>query len=337
MKKLLFILLILPLAAISQVTIKPGQQTTVSCEVCPTCPTAAPVHDTVYLPKYIHDTVCPPVVVTPPVVVPPVTETRQNLILDNSLDDGKLTGFTLANGQYCCSYSLNVVPAPDGNGKAVKYDLRSTDAIVSSSKRSEMQLAGTDAAETSERWYGLRYWLEKYDADNGAESILQWHDGDNTTPPLSIQVQSGRMRVMQSFTSGNIPYDLGPTTTGKWIDIVIHVKWSNTTNGLLEVWRDGVKMVSKSNARTNSKGGSYMKIGINKWSWAPGGGSSTATQRIFYIDNFRMGNENAIYNDVAPTQIKSITRFFKRPKKENSLLITGTISNNSEALRKLPA
>lgn len=233
----------------------------------------------------------------------PPPNIRQNLILDANFDGANVfTGFTTANGQFCCSYSITQSVSPDAglSIKSLKFDLRSTDAIVSSSKRAEIQLAGTDAPETSERWYGLRYWLEKYDADGGAESLLQWHDVDGTTPPLSLQVQSGRMRIMQSFTSGNIPYDLGPTDMGKWINIVIHVKWTTGTNGLLEVWRDGTKIVNKQGVRTNSKGGSYMKIGINKWSWAPGGGSSTATQRVFYIDNFRMGNELAVFGDVAP-------------------------------------
>lgn len=313
MKKIFFLLLLFPFVLNAQVTIKPGQQTTVSCEVCPTCPTAAPIHDTVYIPvpKYIHDTVCPPVVVAPPVVVPPVTGTRQKLILDNNFDDGKLTGFTLANGQYCCSYSLNVVAAPDGIGKAVKYDLRSTDKIVSSSVRSEMQLAGTDAPETSERWYGFRVWLDTYATDEGAESIFQFHDGNGPCPPQSIQIQSGHFRWQQcqpypdgskSLTSSyNTGTDLGTVALKKWISFVVHIKWSSTNTGLIEVWRDGTLMTkNKTNIVTNSPGGSYIKLGINKWSWAPGGGSSTATQRVFYIDNFRMGSELATYDDVKP-------------------------------------
>lgn len=230
------------------------------------------------------------------------------LILNNDFEGSPWKGFTLANRQYVLVSTTNPIPkninqvtSPDGVGKVLKYILNKTDPVISSSVRAEIQLDGTDAPETSERWYGLRYWLEKYDTDDGAESILQWHDSDGTTPPLSIQIASGRIRIMQSFTSGNIPVDLGSTTIGKWINIVIHVKWSNSANGLLEVWRDGVKMVNKTNVRTNSKGGSYMKIGINKWSWAPGGGSSSATQRIFYIDNFKMGDGTVSYADVDPS------------------------------------
>jgi hypothetical protein len=230
---------------------------------------------------------------------------RQNLMIDNNFDgENPFAGFSLAEHQYCCSYSLTAVNNPSGSGNVIRYELHSTDRIVSSSVRSEFQLpANMDAPETSERWYGLRYLLEKYDADAGAESILQWHDKDGSSPPLSIQVQNGRMNVCQSFSSGNLHYDIGPTVTGKWFSIVMHVKWTMGNTGLLEVWKDGIKLVNKPNVRTNSSGGSYMKIGINKWSWAPGGGSSSVTERLFYIDDFRMGNERSSYNDVAPDQL----------------------------------
>lgn len=294
-KSIVLLSVFLPLFCLSQVTIPPGGQVIVQASSCPVvnCPPSNTV--------YIHDTIykCPPVVI-PPVDPPPSSTTRLNLSLENTFEGDAFKGFTLQDHQYCCAYSITQVTAPDGIGKALRYDLRSTDAIVSSSKRAEIQLAGTDAPETSERWYGLRYWLEKYDKDAGAESILQWHDKDGTTPPLSLQVSGGSLDIVQSFTSGNTHNNLGATTIGKWISIVIHVKWTTGNTGLLEVWRDGTRVISKANIRTNSKGGSYMKIGINKWSWAPGGGSSTATQRVFYIDDFRMGNESATYKDVAP-------------------------------------
>src|SRR4051812_40412413 len=110
---------------------------------------------------------------------------RSNLLIDANFDGTNyLSAFTLANHQYCCSYSITQAVSPSGPGKSVRYELHSSDPIVSSSVRAEFQLIN-DAPESSERWYGLRYWLSNYGADNGAESILQWHDQDNTTPPLS--------------------------------------------------------------------------------------------------------------------------------------------------------
>lgn len=231
-------------------------------------------------------------------VDPPGTTPRANLVLDWN-PTSPLKSFTLENHQYCCSYSITEVPSPDGNdGKVIKYDLRSTDPIVSSSKRAEVQTK-TNSAQESEAWYGFQFWLEKYDTDAGAESIWQFHDQDGTTPPLSIQIQNGRMRIMRSFTSGNLPVDIGPVVTGQWVSFVFHVKWTTSENGLVEYWVNGAKQKNIV-GRTNSAGGSYEKDGINKWSWAPGGGSSTATQRIYYLGNYRQGNSKATYKDVAP-------------------------------------
>jgi hypothetical protein len=249
---------------------------------------------------------------TVPVDTAPVKFTRPNLILENTFDEANpWVGFTLANKQYVPvsasddrPQNITVANAPDGKGKALKYVLNYNDPVISGSVRAEIQPAGSDNPEESERWYGLKYWLEKFDTDDGRESILQWHDVDGTTPPLSIQAGSGSFTIMQSFSENgqnvNYPTELKTYETGKWISFVIHVKWTTAKTGVLQVWRDGKLVVDKHNVQTNSKGGSYMKVGINKWSWAPGGGTSTSTQRIFYIDNVRIGDERATYKDVAP-------------------------------------
>lgn len=314
-KKLISIFLFLfPVICFSQ-TINPGGAVTISCATCPACPSPVIIHDTVKTNTtliihdtvkinttlIIHDSVCPSV---PPIVIPPVnTGTRQNLILENTFEGSPFTGFTTANGQFCCSYSITQTAAPDGLGKALRYELRRTDPDVSGSKRAEIQLNGTDAPQESERWYGWSYWFDTYDVDNGgAESIVQWHDVDQTTPPLSIQVSGGRMNLTQSFIkTGNTHDDIGLVETKKWVKIVMHVKWTTGTTGIIQVWKDGKLVVNKSGVRTNSNGGSYFKGFLNKWSWQAGSlTSAISTPRIFYIDDFRYGNEKATFNDVTP-------------------------------------
>jgi len=248
---------------------------------------------------------------TPPVDPPPTTGTRQNLIFEN--DGSSFTGFTLANHQFCCDdKSITIQASPDGQGKAIKFVLNKTDAVVSGSRRSEIQFSNGDISGTEgERWYGMKYWLQTYDKDQGAESILQWHDGAGPCPPQSIQIQSGSFRWQQcrpypdgsgsTTNSFNTGTDMGATVTGKWITFVIHIKWSAKATGIIEVWKDGKQYVNQKNIVTNSPSGNYAKIGVNKWSWYTGGGTSDiSTPRIFYIKDFREGNEKATYNDVTP-------------------------------------
>lgn len=218
----------------------------------------------------------------------------------------KLSDFKLTGHQYCCNYSLQDGTAPDGTA-AIRYELRKTDADISGSKRTEAELpSNADSPLQGERWYGHRYWFDTYDKDNAPESIFQFHDGDGkTTPPLSIQVNNGRLRLMQSFLdTGNVPYDIGALETGKWVSIVLHVIWATDKTGLLELWKDGVKVVSVKNVITNAKSGNYTKYGLNKWSWqAATLWSQISTPRIFFMTDVKIGNETSSYNEVAPGAI----------------------------------
>jgi hypothetical protein len=224
---------------------------------------------------------------------------RKNLTFEPKI----LKDFRLDGHQYCCAYSMKDGKAPDGKD-AIRYELRQGDQIVSGSKRAEAELPISIPQET-EIWVGMSYWFEQYDKDSGAESIWQLHDTDGSRPPLSIQVQGGAMKIVRANnTEGNTHYPIGNLEVGKRTDIVIHAKLTTSKTGVLEVWRDGVKRVSVSNVITHSKGGSYGKVGINKWSWAPGGGASNvSTARIFHLTEYRMGNSLATYADVAPGDV----------------------------------
>lgn len=218
----------------------------------------------------------------------------------------KMSDFRLSGHQYCCADSIVDSKLPDGT-PCLHYTLRYNDAIVSSSVRAEVEMpAGVDVGEEGERWYGLTYFFETYDKDPTPESIIQFHDNDpagKSNPPGSIQVNNGRLLYMRGHsTLGNIPFDIGPLEIGKKVNIVMHIKFSMTTAGVIEVWKDGIKLVSKTGIVTNSVGGNYCKAGINKWSWFKDTLWSTVrTPRIFNIANFKVGDANSSYAEVDPS------------------------------------
>lgn len=131
-------------------------------------------------------------------------------------------------------------------------------------------------------------------------------------PPLAIQVYDNHLYLKGKAYASNVTgvYDLGTVVSNEWIDIVINVKWALGSTGALECWRNGVKLVDEEDISTNSAGGSYLKLGINKWNWAPpfDPEESEVEQRVFYIDEFRIGDENATYNDVAPEELLPVLR-----------------------------
>jgi ribosomal protein L14 len=230
---------------------------------------------------------------------------RQNLLLEATFEGTNPFGspLSLAGQQYCCSYSLTQSTAQARAGtSSMKIDLRKTDPIVSSSVRAEVE-DNIGTPTESERWYGGSWFLSNWGPDSFGESIFQFHDDDGTGPPLALEDHDGHLYLRRLINGGSTEHDLGLISDiqNTWADIVLHVKWTYATNsGLIQCWVNGVQKVNISNIRTNSNG-CYMKLGMNKWNWAPGGGSSNQTQRIFYIDEFRVGNANATYADVAPS------------------------------------
>lgn len=251
--------------------------------------------------------------ITPTTSAP--TGTRQNLIAELTFEGGNPFGSpaTLQFNQTCCSYSLTQSQDQARAGIAsAKFDLRKTDPTVSASKRSEFQLVNglNDSPTEGERWYAGSWFLTAPWAQDGfGESLIQWHDNDITSPPFAILVFNGNIYGTVNINHTEVDHSMGPIApyVGAWMDIVLHIKWTLGNTGFIECWLNGVKKmgsgtsINTTNMRTSSNQGQYMKIGMNKFIWQDNPGSSTTTQRIFYVDEFRVGNELATYQDVAPS------------------------------------
>ncbi len=183
---------------------------------------------------------------------------------------------------------------------SIRFELRKTDGIIGNSKRSEaLRYTKSEPTIACERWYAASTFLpNEYVTDPAAESVMQWHT-DAGAPPLSLWTQGGKWKVM--LFGGKYAYTLGNYEKNKWNDWVWHVKWSPNSDGLIELWKNGVKVFTKTGANiyANSIGGAYFRVGLYKWPWKTGSTSTTST-RIMYVDESRMGSENATYYDVAP-------------------------------------
>lgn len=226
---------------------------------------------------------------------------RQHLLFSSGFEDSNyLKGWQ--NRQHCCGYSISSSPQSRAGNQSVRFELKRSDPQVSGSVRSEINLEA-EPDTRAERWYGVSFFLEEYESDNGSESILQWHHTNHISsgsPPLAIWVNDGKLLLVHQEREGVNSYeDLGAATTGRWIDIVFHIKWTDQADGFIQAWKNGSLAFNKAGIRTNFSP-NYVKLGINKWSWAPGGGSSSSTRRVMYADEFRVGNEKARYEDVQP-------------------------------------
>ncbi len=243
-------------------------------------------------------------------VIKPSPYQRQNLIFDFTAEQpdaliktgAKLysywNGFDRAPNAIAYAFRRSNAFSRSGEW-SMRVELRKTDDIVAGSKRAEAARASTDEPLLKERWYGMSYYLtNEYVPDVSAELVTQWQSLKFVSPPLALWTENGRWKVVQN---GDIKTDIGPYQKEKWTDFVFHVRWSLNSTGLIEVWKDGVKVFTKAgvNSYTGYVTGNYMKVGIYKWGWARGYPSNT-TVRIIYADEIRIGNENATYKDVSP-------------------------------------
>jgi len=200
--------------------------------------------------------------------------------------------------------------------QAIKIHLKKDDPHVAGSKRAELKLGEVPA--NSEQWYAFSVFLpSSYKQDPSGEIIAQWHDLPDRdlgevwkSPALTLVTQNGRFYlnriwdskpVTQKNPEGRETIDLGPYQTGKWTDLVFHIKWSYTSDGLLELWQDGNLIVSKTGPNYyNDQRGPYLKIGIYKGDWKRQPEKSVVSKRSIYFDELRVGGSNARYEDVAP-------------------------------------
>ncbi len=234
---------------------------------------------------------------------------RKNLLFDfNSENTNALTSLgngltTWASLHKCCNYSIQRSSTYARVGSySTRYELNKTDAIVDASKRTEsMRYSKAETNPYVERWYAASYFLPSdYVNDAAAECPTQWPTTQTFYPPLALWTQNGQWKLVQF---GNAVTVLSNYDKNKWTDFVFHVKWSSGSTGLLEVWKNGTKILTKTgkNIDAGLTYGVYFKTGIYKWPWnSTAGNTSTTSKRVLYIDDVRVGNELANYYDVRP-------------------------------------
>lgn len=129
-------------------------------------------------------------------------------------------------------------------------------------------------------------------ADDPAPEILwQYHKGSGS-PPVSLQVRNGQLYFLVFYQNDTLKLGAVPKDAG-W-ELVWHLVPSTGSNGLLEIWMNGVKRFTRTGPNTNGTVEQYFKTGIYKWNWDPSWSfqpQSTSTLREFYVDDYAFGQE----------------------------------------------
>lgn len=95
--------------------------------------------------------------------------------------------------------------------------------------------------------------------------------------------------------AGRDQIDLGPVETGRWIDFVVHVKWSaSPRDALREYWRDGKLMGRSTNQNMGTDEVIFHRMGLYQ-------GTDIDHERTLYWDNHRIGGSFEAVNPACPT------------------------------------
>lgn len=189
------------------------------------------------------------------------------------------------------SYQLVTNPVFRGN-KAGKFELRHNDPMVHNGTRAELFV--TDRPPNKERWYSFAVYFpsDKYACDASSEVISQWWQTARSTQATSLRVREDRL-ILRTGSDPDLlkEIDLGPLLKDSWQEFVFHFVHSDGGDGLIEVWRDGRKILTQKGGNMYKLELPYWKLGLYKAKWNK---SETDTKlRVLYLDNIRVGSEHA--------------------------------------------
>ena len=94
--------------------------------------------------------------------------------------------------------------------------------------------------------------------------------------------------------AGNDTIDLGPIVTGRWIDFVMHIRWSDSPDDALrEFWRDGRFMGRSTNQNMGTDSPIINRVGVYQ-------GTGVDHTRTLYWDNHRIAGSCAEVDPASP-------------------------------------
>lgn len=208
--------------------------------------------------------------------------------------------------------------------RAGKFAIKTTLDRLRSEKSYRTELSSNGRVKIvpgQDYWYGFSIFLPSdYVADPIWEIPAQWHSVPDAgtaevtgalNPPIALHSEDGVWQLVTRWDSrrvtvkpnyeGGKTYALGPYAKGKWTDWVFHIRWSPTSQGLLQVWQNGEKKLDIAGPiGFNDSIGPYLKVGLYK-GWKdrlePVGVVGT---RTLYHDEVRIAGPGSRYEDVVP-------------------------------------
>jgi hypothetical protein len=214
------------------------------------------------------------------------------------------------SAQTTTPYAIQIVKTPVYDGKkAARFELRDTDPENNNGTRAEIAFPGPDNTTSPERWYAFAVFFprEYFENDSSDEVISQWHQGGKATPALCIRTKAGRIKLrIKAGIDKKEWVGMGAIEKNAWQYYVIHVKHSAGTDGLVEIWRNGMQIVNHSGANMYDLTDGVFhtpnwKLGIYKADWN-GSAVTKVKKRVLYFDAIKIGDAHASFAEMKATK-----------------------------------
>lgn len=168
----------------------------------------------------------------------------------------------------------------------------------------------------TEYWYSFSVYLPgNWVVDKDKEIIIQFHGrpdqnlgGTWRNPPLALYVDNDRWglrnradarRVVGKSYQFERYWTLGNIKRGGWTDWVFRVKWSYRSDGVLQVWKNGTRVLSRTGMNTfNDAVGPYLKMGLYKFTWK--NRATLTNRRELYFDSLRINRGSSSLSAMSP-------------------------------------
>lgn len=216
-------------------------------------------------------------------------------------------------------WTLNTAKTPLFQGsKVIRFEVRKGQPKVGTGKRTRSEVTmikGEDSRFTTDIWYSFAVLFPStgFEYDDTRDVINQWFEdgGDETTLKcdkntayleLAAQGTSSiqkRFDLFSSLTADAYSSAFSQIPKNKWHEFVFHFIHSMSSSGLIEIWRDGVKIhniVGQNMRKKNPK----WKLGLYKFAFDDG--TSLASSRVIYFDNIRVGKKGSTFADMTSNQ-----------------------------------
>jgi Polysaccharide lyase len=203
---------------------------------------------------------------------------------------------------------ITVVPSPtDPSHNVMRVEMRGGDLFAGPGEvegRARAEVAGRYAPDTgnwpdvppTSRWYGWKTFLEPgFPGALPWTIITQWKSPNcnGCNPLFSLVVDGENFEFHRQLANPKQLASWPGATRGTWHSFVVHVFWSPTFGGIVEVWHNGVQRYQNVGSTTAvfQEGGLnpapvYVQHGIYR-------DASITGTAVLYHDTFRVGETQA--------------------------------------------